>query len=216
MNESYSNYYPIEKVRPSLWYVAFGVMVGVFGTAVFIWFLYDRVIHMADDFQRVVVPGRAVMEFRGPGNYTIFHEYRSVVGGRIFGSDDNIAGLQIRLVKLEGYEEIFLEETPGRSSYEFEDRDGYSLYDFNIIEPGSYLLEAWYPGVGSSATGKETVLAVGRDFMKRLLTTVIISIVIMVVSWVLAVIIIITTMVKRKRNRQEVLAYQSGRPHIAG
>jgi len=212
MNNPNAQLYPLEPTRPSFWYVVFGFVIGLMGSGLFIWFLYNGITHLADDYQQFIIPGMATIEFDEPGNYTIFHEYRSTVGERQFNSDADIQDFNFRLTNLKSGREIVLKHSRTNASYEFENRDGYTVFDFEINNPGDYLFEAWYPG---SSNEEETVVAIGKGFMKSLMITIIGSIAIFIIGWAAGTAIIVITLARRKKNKKMMKAYSSGQPYMS-
>ena len=83
------------KVRPSAaWYWIGGVLIalGVIGFFVVlsIWFL--RASDAVDKFARVIVPpegAQADLQFKKPGEYTLYYEYRSEVDGQRVNNSDH-------------------------------------------------------------------------------------------------------------------------------
>lgn len=139
-----------------LWYL-FAVAILVAGMASMGVFLSNTLASLGENLVQVVVPGETELALEA-GSYTIFHERRSRVGGRIF-SVDGIAGLGIALTSAGG-EAIALEPTSTNSGYEFAGRSGTAVFEMEIVDPGVYFLSAAYRG----AVGPETVLAIGKEF----------------------------------------------------
>jgi hypothetical protein len=147
-----------------LWYLL-PLVVVIAGMACMGAFLSNRLSGLGDSLVQVVVPGDAELTL-DPGSYTIFHESRSMVDGRIF-SVDSIAGLGVSLASAAD-EPVALAPASMSSSYEFAGRSGSAVFNFEIGDPGVYRLSAAY---GDGAAGPRTVLAVGKGFGGDILTT---------------------------------------------
>src|SRR5207248_1543029 len=74
------------------WYFAalLLALVGAGGAGIFLW---ARLPSLDADMVRMVAPGEMAMDLQ-PGSYTIFHEYRSVVKGQFYESND-VSGLRV-------------------------------------------------------------------------------------------------------------------------
>ena len=147
--------------------------------------------------QRVVVPGSGEVVLDEPGRYTIYHESRSVVDGRVYDVE-GVAGLTVELVSAETGESIPLEAPFGDTTYDFGGRSGRGVLAFDADRPGAYRLSADYPG----GSGPETVLAVGGGLGRRIAMTVIGAIASAGGGFVLALAIGILTFVRRRRARR--------------
>ena len=144
--------------------------------------------------QRVVVPGSAELALEEAGRYTIYHESRSVVDGRVYDVAD-VSGLTVELVSAETGESVPLDSPVANTTYDLRGRSGRGVLTFEVDRPGAYRLSADYPAGG----GPETVLAVGKGIGTRIATTVFGAIAIGIGSFLLAVAIGIVTFVRRRR-----------------
>ncbi len=144
--------------------------------------------------QRVVVPGSAELTLEEPGRYTIYHESRSVVDGRVYDVAD-VSGLTVELVSAETGESVPLDSPGANTTYELRGRSGRGVLTFEVDRPGAYRLSAEYPAGG----GPETVLAVGKGLGTRIAMTVAGVIAIGIGSFLLAAAIAVVTFVRRRR-----------------
>ena len=122
-------------------------------------FLSSRLSGLGEGLVQVVVPGEAELTL-DKGGYTIFHESRSTVDGRIY-SVDGISDLGVTLTSAAG-EPVTLTPTSMSSTYEFAGRSGAAVLEFDIENPGVYLLSVAYR---EGTTGPQTVLAVGKGLI---------------------------------------------------
>lgn len=146
--------------------------------------------------QRVVVPGSGELALEEPGRYTIYHESRSVMDGRVFDVAD-VSGLTVELISAETEEPVPLDAPGANTTYELRGRSGRAVLTFEVDRPGAYRLSAGY----SAGGGPETVLAVGRGLGTRIATTVAGAIAVAIGSVLLAGAIAVVTFVRRRRAR---------------
>lgn len=144
--------------------------------------------------QRVVVPGSAELALEESGRYTIYHESRSVVDGRVYDVAD-VSGLTVELVSAETGESVPLDSPGANTTYDLRGRSGRGVLTFEVDRPGAYRLSADYPAGG----GPETVLAVGKGIGTRIAMTVVGAIAIAIGSFLLAAAIAVVTFVRRRR-----------------
>ena len=176
------------------WYVLAAVLA-ITGATVAGLFIYHRVTTMTGRLIQVVVPGEAALPLQ-PGSYTIFHEYRSEVDGRVY-SANSLAGLHVELRAPDG-RRIALTSPSGTSRYTIAGRAGVSVFTFEAPAQGIYSLTAAYE---DGARQPQTVLAIGTGFVMEILTTVAISLALIFGGIGGAVAIIIPTALARRRAR---------------
>jgi len=114
--------------------------------------------------EQVVVPGFKELTFDKEGTYTIFYEYRSVVDGKVYQTDQSISGLQVLLEDKATNNPVELKNSTS-STFNVNGREGVSVFTFDIDEPGTYVLSAWYDG----SQDTEVVLSVKEGFVQNLL-----------------------------------------------
>ena len=183
--------------RPSrIWYALAGLLV-LLGIALFSQFLVSRLQDLGGELRQVVVPGAANLTLGEAGEYTIFHERRSVVDGQYYASSD-ISGLRVSVTGLGGAA-IPLDRPAMSSRFTIGGREAFSIFTFRIDQPGTYSLTAAYP---DGRAEPKAVLSVGHDFMAGLLTTIFGAIAIGFATFGLGIVIFVVTLVKR-RNRPE-------------
>lgn len=149
---------------------------------------------------RLVVPGQAEFRLNEAGTYTIFHEYHSVVDGRAYALDA-LSGLQI-IVRHRG-SAIELARPTVSSRYSVGSFAGRSLFQFEVNEPGVYLVRAVY---GDGRKEPQTVLAIDRNFVGSLVRTILQAFGIGLGSTALAIAIFGVVLVKRRRALRALTA----------
>ena len=146
-----------QPIRPAGWWYGAAVLVLLAGIGVFVALVFGGVKGIGQNFTQIVVPGEQEVQL-DPGMYTIFHEYRSTVGGRVYSNPAQIAGLQVQVKSKTTGGNIAVAPSSVQSNYNVGSREGKSLLEFRIDQPGTYILSGDYAG---GATGPQTVLAVG-------------------------------------------------------
>ena len=199
-------------VKPSGWYYVVAGLVLVGGIAGFVFILIDGLSDLSGSMQQVVVPGQHELTLTEAGSHTVFHEYRSVFGDKVYSSrQGGISGLRCRLVSKTTDREVQLSPSSMNSTYSMGSRSGVSIFDFNIDAPGDYMFSAQYP---PGQDGPETVMAIGQGFMGRLMMTILGGLGTMFGSMGLAIAIAVVTFIKRRKSRKsppdipEVSVYQ--------
>jgi len=180
---------------PSRWWYLLAFVIILAGFAGMAAFIFPRLQAMNDALIQVVVPGEAEMTLDEPGTYTIFHEERSVVGDRVYVSD-NISGLRVTVRSEATGEALPVAPTTLSETYSFGSRSGKSILAFDITRPGVYRLAAAYE---DGRAQPQAVLATSHGFLADLLTTVFVSLAL--VFGCIAAAVIIVVMVWRKRSQ---------------
>jgi hypothetical protein len=154
---------------------------------------------MAARLQQVVVPGETDLTLREPGNYTISYEHHSVIGDKVYSTDESISGLRCVLVSKANNLKVALSPSSMNSTYEFGGRSGRSIFDFRIDQPGVYTISAGYP---QGQQGPEVVLAVGKEITTGLFTTILAALALVFGSMGIAVAITLVTLLKRSKQKK--------------
>jgi len=183
---------------PSRWWYLLAVAIGLAGFAGMAAFMHPRMLGMADELIRVVVPGEAELALDELGTYTIFHEQRSVVGDRLYVSD-NISGLRVAVNSANTGDDIPIAPTAMSQTYSFGSRSGASVFAFNISEPGRYRLVAAYD---DGRTEPQAVFAIGHGFLAGLMITILGSLAILFACIAAAVVVAVVVSQKRKAARR--------------
>lgn len=159
----------MNRLRPSRWYYALAVLLLVAGGAVFAWMVFAGLSRMNDGLQQVVVPGQAELRLDTPGRYTIYHEYRTVGGNKVYGSDQPLPPLTVTVVSRQTGAEVAVKPATVNEHYSLGSRSGRSIMAFTVEQPGTYVLAARYV---DGASGPEVVFAVGPGFAGGLVGTI--------------------------------------------
>jgi len=185
-----------QEIRPERWYYGLAGATFISGWLLFGLFLFRNLSRISSELQQVVVPGKTELSLNRPGSYTIYYEYESVVGSKVYSSSRSLSGLECTVASKAMGQEVTLSRTAVSSRYSVGGRSGYSVFDFKIDRPGIYEISAQYP---EGQEGPEVVLAVGQGFTMRVLTTVFGGLAIVFGSIGLSVAIAVYTAVKRHK-----------------
>ncbi len=177
------------------WYWMAG-LVGVVGLVAFVVLLIESILGIGDELEQMLAPGRAEFVFAEPGTYTVFHEHESAFEGRYYSSPGIVSGLTVKVSPNAGGTAVEVRPSGVNSNYALEGREGNSIFEFEIVEPGPYRVTAAY---ADGRRSPEVVLAIGHDFMGKLLTTIFGGLAIMIVGLGGAGVIAVVTYLKRDR-----------------
>jgi len=174
-------------------YVTAGLIL-LAGIVCFGVFLFHQLSSLDDNLVRFTIPGDKEVSLKEPGQYLIYHEYRSVVDGRVYSGSEGLSGLDVSLSSKKTGEAIPLSVPSATSRYDSGGASGVSLLEFHIQEPGAYRVRAGYaPG----QTGAPAVLSINKDFAMKLVLAVFAAIGILFGSIIVSVVIVVWTLIKR-------------------
>ncbi len=188
----------VAKTKPSRWYyVLAGILLGAGFTGLW-FFLLSGVSTLTEGLIQIVVPGQHELILSETGGYTVFHEYRSVMGNKVYSmAKGELSGLQCGLASKATGEVIPLHGSVMNSKYSIGERSGIAVFNFRIYSPGTYVFSAQYPpGNG----GPETVMSVSHGFAKDILVTILGGLGILFGSVGAATAIAVITFVSRRRQ----------------
>lgn len=193
--------------KPSQIFYVMGFAIIIIGISSFLILVFSSINIIDDnpsavsddnDLVQLVVPSIEDITLEKTGRYTIYHEYRSVIGNKVYASSSQeISGLEIVLVSRATGTPIPIEESSVSSTYSVGSRSGVSLFDFNIDEPGTYKLSAFYP---DGQHEPRLVLAVGHGFVGKIIWTALQGIALLLGTFVAGSIIVIMTFLKRREK----------------
>jgi len=188
-----------EKIRPGkVWYVAAGI-TGVCFIFLFAFFIVSAVTCATDSItNRFSVPGTASMPIDKTGKYTLYFEYDSVMGGKAYHAYD-ISDMLFTLTNQDTGENIKLNDSVINSYYSINGISGKSIFDFEIDEPGQYVLETLY----DSGSGQDAILAIGQPFAVQMVIRIFLAIGSFFLALIIPAIIIVVTVVKRSKIKKE-------------
>lgn len=201
-----------QNIKPSRWYYGLAIVVFIIGGSLFTLFLFNSLSGLTGALTQVVVPVKSDITFPETGKYTIFYEYQSVVGNRLYFTGESLSGLQCTLASKGAGCRIALSRPLPRSTYSLGGRKGVSVLEFNIDQPGIYEFSASYP---EGQEGPEVVLAMGQGFLKNLMGTIFGGLAIFFGSGAIAAAIMVVTFLKRQKAKKQ-LENKYGQDRIYG
>jgi len=169
------------------------------GFLIFAWTIFSGISGIGGDLIQATAPGTVDLDLQDVGEYTIFYENVSFVDGRFYSTGDAIpSGLEMEVVDLSSGEKADLHPSVGGSTYTIGGRSGRSIAAFAIDHPGVYRMTSRYsPG----SEGPEVALAVGHDFVGKMISMMLVSSAAFFGSIIIAAIILVS--IQRKRGREE-------------
>ena len=144
-------------MKPSRWFYGLAVLVFLVGAAL----AARSVVQAMDgvrDAPRLVMPGAGEVTLSEPGTYTLFYEYRSVIGETAYLAPEH-AALRVTVTARDTGERVPVTAGGAASNYSVAGHAGVSLVRFRVDRPGVYRIEAAYQ---DGQDGPRFVLAVGR------------------------------------------------------
>ena len=179
------------------WYVvaAAVLLTGILGFAVFLFFTISK---MGEGYVRVVVPGEGEVLLDKSGRYVIHHEFKSVVGGRVYStmSGEGLQGVKIEVFALPGDVPVAVRESTMSATYSFGSYSGTSLMEFDIAQPGRFRVRGTRD---DGATSPQTVLSIAQSSVGDIVVAVFGSIALLFGSIILSVGILVWTLIRRDR-----------------
>jgi hypothetical protein len=184
-----------ERIRPGRWYYGLAFLILVLGGVVFGLSLAAGIQGVAGNLQRMVMPRSYFITLPEAGKYTIFHEYRSSVAGKVFATNNvDLSDMRVSLVAKATGEQVRL--VPPSTSYSYSSGvSGTSMMEFDIRKPGIYQFSAWY----ARGAGPEVVFAIGRGFGDRVWGTVAQSLAILLAAVGLSILTALVVFFKRRK-----------------
>ena len=204
-------------IKPSRGYYVLAALVlaaGLAGAAVFVVRGISDVTDFMESWTQMVVPGQHELTLAEAGEYTVYHEYRSSIEGKVYSMEQgSLPGLECTLLSKASGEQIPLSEATVHSTYSFGSRSGVSVFDFEVSSPGTYVFSAQY---SEGQEGPEAVMAVGQGIVKEILVAIFGALVSFFVGIGVAIAITVITCEKRKKARkrlQDAAAAPAGRDY---
>ena len=187
-----------KRITPGRWYYGLAFLILVLGGVAFGLSLAAGIQGATGNLQRMVMPRSYFITLPETGKYTIFHEYRSSVAGKVFATDNtNLSGMRVSLVAKATGEQVRLVSPSASYSYS-SGVSGTSMMEFYIRKPGIYQFSAWY----ERGAGPEVVFAIGRGFGDEMWGAVAQSLAILFTAVGLAILAALVVFFKRRKARR--------------
>lgn len=167
---------------PGRWLYGLAAVIFVIGVTGTLLFFITRLQGLDDRLLVAKAPGRTELHLRESGQHTIFVE-----------NSPYPTGLKLKLTEKGTGSEVRMWSVRGRYTYSIGDRSGVGVMEFEISQPGIYILEAVYP----DSEGPQATLTVARQFTMYLLVTILGSLILGFATAGTALVIGVVTFVKR-------------------
>lgn len=113
--------------------------------------------------ERIVVPGKDTIVLSKPGKYTVYNEHKSMIGNKVYSSDENsVSGIECRLRDIRTGGDILLSPSSMNSTYSIGSMEGRAVFDFSIEKPGPYEFGCFF--TSGFRNNQESVMAIGQGF----------------------------------------------------
>ena len=173
--------------------------VALAGFLIFFFTLFLWLPGISEELIQMTAPGTVDLDLQEVGDYTIFYENVSFIDNRFYSTGDSFpSGLEIKVVDRSSGETVDLRPPWGSSTYNIGGRSGRSIAVFAIDHAGVYRITTWYY---QGKEGPEVVLALGHNFMRKMISMMIISFAALLGS--IAIAAFMLTSAKRKREVEE-------------
>lgn len=183
-------------IRPRKWWYVISVLIFIIGISAFVLWLVNGISGITNGSQQFVVPGKSEIFLSEPGKYEIFYEYRSVVNGKVYLTEENLSGLQCTLKDRSTDQFVSMENPSINSNYSLGGRAGISVLEFTVKKAGIYDLSAQY---SSGKEGQEVVLAVGKGIGGKISGVIVVGIAIFILTIALSIIVFVVTFLMRRK-----------------
>jgi len=176
-------------------------VLSVVGGGTCLVFFVLTVMDVGSDFQRVVIPPGGDVTLTEPGQYTIFYEHQSTVGGQSFNTSQQLPSVNvtIRDAGVPGAAPIPVSGVNTSMNYSTTNTAGYAVWQFNVPQPGTYRIDARY--TAASPNEPPRVLAVGQGVLGTFAQSMLLmfgGLLIGGVGLTLALVVFIVTLIRRQ------------------
>ena len=151
---------------------------------------------LGDKLVRGVVPGDVALRLAEPGVYTIYHEHRTRIDGRVHDGG-SLDGLRLRVVEVATGEAVRVGPPTVNGSYSRGDRAGVAVFSFRAGRPGAYRLIAAHD---DGSPQPRHVLSVSLGLMQAVVRLVTIAIGTGFTALVLLVLVVLAVVRSRRRR----------------
>ncbi len=148
---------PITIDAPSPWLYGIGAGIIIIALVLATVLFFSGIFNLTPD-TRFVVPSSQELNFDDAGKYNIFYEFQSSINGKAYSTGESLKGMEIDIQSEDGSQLVPLSTILWNTSYQIGTRAGRLLYEFDIKEPGIYILTTNYR---DGTTTPEVVFAIG-------------------------------------------------------
>jgi len=200
---------PSNRIHPGrIWYFMACIIL-VLGMGTFALLTLYSIKTATQSNTQMLAPGKLELKFTQPGHFTIYYESESVFQGRVYRTGEYLPGLSVLIYDKDSGQKIPVFSPQATESYELGGRKGKSVFQFKIEKPGTYILQAFYPGDEDSP---KVILAVGKGFALKMTLLIITSVGLLFLSFILFISIFVVTYIKRDRVLRKLKAEKASSP----
>ena len=187
------------RLTPGRRYYLLAIVVLAAGVGYFAWSLHGGIAKLADNMERVVVPGSFVINLDKAGYYTMFYEYESQVGGRTYATGPVLSGLLCELESKDRGDYIQLKDASNLSEFSAGPRAGVSVFNFDVEHPGPYVLTAFYV---EGHQGSNVVMSVAYNFDARLHSLAMRGLWAVAIAGILSISLTVFVFIRRRKAKE--------------
>jgi hypothetical protein len=184
-----------QQLQPGKWLYGLAGLVALVGLLGFVWILMSSLKGIETSLPQFIMPGTAELSLSQPGTYTIFYEPTSVVGGRVFSTEEKLPGISCAVTSRTAGKNLELGPPEMSGTYTLGGRSGRSVLEFTVVNPGEFQFTCDYQ---DGAKQPEVVFAVGHGFIGGIFRTVALCLVSMFGGIGLGTLIFAVTLVRRR------------------
>jgi hypothetical protein len=190
--------------RTPIWpFVAAGlVLLACIGGAIYLFI--TGLLGLSSGLIRIEAPGIHQVQLDKAGGYTIFLETGEVRDGVLVGGETSAGGLSVRVETPDGAT-IPVGASTVAGSYSFGGRQGRSIMQFDVPQPGNYKVTTEFV---QSQPRSPVILTISGGFAKNIVISILAPIGLFLGGVIAAVLIVVITLVSRKSSPRE--PYSSG------
>jgi hypothetical protein len=186
---------PSLESRLSWFYYLFAPLAMLLATALFVLLIFGGLKSIDRSLTRVVVPGKTRVQPAQPGWYTIFYEYRSEIGGRVFDTSEQAPPMHCDLTQSGTGTKVALQRPAATTNYKMTRFAGYSVLGFQSDAAGEYdFFCEFQPG----HSGDQVVLAMGTGVTRQIFKMVFVGLAVLLAG--ICAMVVISGLVYRSRN----------------
>ncbi len=116
-----------------------GPLLWVAGVAIAAALGYFAISGLGENAVRMVAPGTREIACDEPGTYTIFHEYESDFGGKVYSQAEGSVDLRCTVTRKDDGGKIPVHR-PTNVTYTYGSREGAAAWSFTVDAPGTYVI----------------------------------------------------------------------------
>ena len=203
-----------EKIRPSRWYYLVALALLAAGAACGGKFLVEAINTMQGGLTQAIFPGETSVSITTPGEYQIFYEDHSMVGGRVFDTGGRVPGMNFTVTDSATGEVLPVYRPKANETYQMSGRTGRLVLQFHVSRPGSYKVAGRY---ADGEQHEDVVFAVGNPQIGRSVGLIFATVFCVFVFGGGALLVIVVIEVKRagaKRRVRSVAPMGTVRPGV--